>query len=75
MVSREAHFDKMPGIRRIGWSPQGVPRRSAAGRENVRDFETQKGRGMGETKTECYRDRQASLEPFQPGLCDDAITG
>jgi len=30
---------------------------------------------MGKTKAEFFRDEQAALEPFQPGLFDDIING
>lgn len=50
-----------------------------AGREKVPDYafdcHTQKGRRMGKTKAEFFRDVQAALEPFQPGLFDDLIDG
>ena len=50
-----------------------------AGRENVPDYafdcHTQKGRRMGKTKAEFFRDEQTALEPFQPGLFDDIIEG
>ena len=50
-----------------------------AGREKVPDYafdcHTQKGRRMGKTKAEFFRDEQAALEPFQPGLFDDLIDG
>ena len=49
----------------------------AAGRETIPDYafdcHTQKGRKMGKTKAEFFRDEQAALEPFQPGLFDDLI--
>src|SRR5436853_222783 len=48
-----------------------------AGREKIPDYafdcHTQKGRRMGKTKAEFFRDEQAALEPFQPGLFDDLI--
>lgn len=48
-----------------------------AGREKIPDYafdcHTQKGRKMGKTKAEFFRDEQAALEPFQPGLFDDLI--
>ena len=37
------------------------------------DCHTQKGRKMGNSKAEFFRDEQAALEPFQPGLFDDLI--
>ena len=50
-----------------------------AGREKIPDYafdcHTQKGRKMGKTKAEFFRDEQAALEPFQPGLFDDLIDG
>ncbi len=49
------------------------------GREKIPDYafdcHTQKGRKMGKTKAEFFRDKQAALEPFQPGLFDDLIGG
>jgi len=30
---------------------------------------------LGKTKAEFFRDEQAALEPFQPGLFDDLIDG
>ena len=51
----------------------------AAGREPIPDYafdcHTQKGRKMGKTKAEFFRDEHAALEPFQPGLFDDLIDG
>jgi replication-associated recombination protein RarA len=51
----------------------------AAGREKIPDYafdcHTQKGRRMGKTKAEFFRDEQAALAPFQPGLFDDLIDG
>ena len=48
-----------------------------AGREKIPDYafdcHTQKGRKMGKGKAEFFRDEQAALEPFQPGLFDDLI--
>ena len=48
-----------------------------AGREKIPDYafdcHTQKGRKMGKSKAEFFRDEQAALEPFQPGLFDDLI--
>ena len=50
-----------------------------AGREKIPDYafdcHTQKGRKMGKSKAEFFRDEQAALEPFQPGLFDDLIDG
>jgi hypothetical protein len=50
-----------------------------AGRERIPDYafdcHTQKGRKMGKSKAEFFRDEQAALEPFQPGLFDDLIDG
>ena len=50
-----------------------------AGREKIPhyafDCHTQKGRKMGKSKAEFFRDEQAALEPFQPGLFDDLIDG
>ena len=47
------------------------------GREKMRvfafDCHTQKGRKMGKSKAEFFRDEQAALEPFQPRLFDDLI--
>ena len=48
--------------------------RRALGRLPV-DCHTQKGRKMGKSKAEFFRDEQAALEPFQPGLFDDLIDG
>jgi len=49
--------------------------RCASKREKIPDYafdcHTQKGRRMGKTKAEFFRDEQAALEPFQPGLFDD----
>ena len=39
------------------------------------DCHTQKGRKMGKTKAEFFRDEQPALEPFHPGLFDDLIDG
>jgi hypothetical protein len=39
------------------------------------DGRTRKGRKMGKSKAEFFRDEQAALEPFQPGLFDDLIAG
>jgi hypothetical protein len=48
-----------------------------AGREKIPDYafdcHTQKGRKMGKTKAEFFRDEQAALEPFQPRLFDNLI--
>ena len=46
-----------------------------AGKENVPDYafdcHTLKGKRKGKTKAHFFREEQAALEPFQPGLFDD----
>lgn len=50
-----------------------------AGRKKIPHYafecHTQEGRKMGKSKAEFFRDEQAALEPFQPGLFDDLIDG
>lgn len=50
-----------------------------AEREKISEYafecHTQKGRRLCKTKAEFFRDEQAALEPFQPGLFDDLIEG
>ena len=68
-------YDKMAGLNADKLAADLL----AAGREAIPDYafdcHTQKGRKMGKTKAEFFRDEQAALEPFQPGLFDDLIDG
>ena len=69
----KAGKEKVPDYAFDCQRPPSLPLRVAFGASYLPPFgcHTMKGKRKGKTKTDFFRDEQAALKPFQPGLFDD----